>query len=366
MRERFLNLDTLRGIAAILVVWQHSSETFIRNPNIALHGTGLADFISQVDFGRTGVVCFFLISGFVIPYSFSGTENQLRGFAIRRFFRLYPAYWLSLFFAVTLVWLIQGQFLPISTIAANTTMIQGLLGFGNVQELYWTLTVELVFYCLCAQLFSRVLLHKPQVLTLLCWSAVLLFVSLQLLEKSSFPLPQLPVTVTYIPFAIAIMLCGTLIRHCHERKSHYSYASFALIMTFSIPALVMVSHLFGNSLSASPLRFSLPHLIALVIFFAVLLMPFKPWRGLIGLGTISYSIYLFHPIVMRLLNWGLQQPWGDTLSKFPLEVYLLITTLGSVALAFAVYHLLEKPSMQLGRYLSNAPIKESARVKQAG
>ncbi len=67
--NRFASLDALRGLAALLVVWQHSSESFVKLGSVAANGTLLADIAWNVDFGRIGVICFFLISGFVIPSS---------------------------------------------------------------------------------------------------------------------------------------------------------------------------------------------------------------------------------------------------------------------------------------------------------
>ncbi|WP_299588844.1 acyltransferase [uncultured Microbulbifer sp.] len=353
MNSRLLNLDALRGLAAILVVWQHSSEVFIRNASVAQHGTELASFISQVDFGRIGVICFFLISGFVIPFSLSGTRSSLKKFAIRRFFRLYPAYWSSLFIAVGLTWLISDWMYPMATIAANATMLQGLMGVDNVQGLYWTLTVELIFYCLCALIFAKRQLANPMVLLLFCWGGLSFFIGWQLLEKLPITLPELAPSITYIPFCIAVMFCGTLIRHCYVRKANYWYAILAVAATFSIPLMVLFLYFLGKPVTEDPLRFALPHLIALAVFFIVLLLPFKPWRSLVSLGTISYSVYLFHPAVMRGLNWIIQQTWAQPVSAYPVEIYILATTLVSIALSILIYKFIEKPAITLGRRLSS-------------
>ena len=58
--NRFETIDALRGIAALLVIWQHSSETFIRKIGVAQHGTFLADIAKDYDFGRIGIIVFFL------------------------------------------------------------------------------------------------------------------------------------------------------------------------------------------------------------------------------------------------------------------------------------------------------------------
>ncbi|WP_444935105.1 acyltransferase family protein [Microbulbifer sp. JTAC008] len=353
MNTRLLNLDVLRGLAATLVVWQHSSEVFIRNPSIAQHGSALAEFINQLDFGRIGVLCFFLISGFVIPHSLLASNRTLKSFAIRRFFRLYPAYWLSLTAIIGLTWLLADRTFSAPTILANTTMLQGLMGFESVQILYWTLTAELLFYCLCALMFTLRLLGNPRYLLLVCWGALSVFVSMQLLEQSSTPISQLPATTTYLPFAIAVMFCGTLLRYCYETRRGYRYMLWGLVSTFSIPLLVLAMHLLGRSISETPLRFVSSHFIALAIFLVFVLLPPKPIRHLAALGTISYSTYLFHLIVVFLGSWAISQPWGQGLTSISLSTLLVAVTLLSFVLAAAIYWLVERPCMQFGRYLSD-------------
>src|ERR1700744_557017 len=74
-------------MAALLVMLQHS-----------LYQSGLLDrgmlgriIPSEVEFGETGVVAFFLVSGFVIPLSLEKTAS-LRLFWIHRVLRIYPLY----------------------------------------------------------------------------------------------------------------------------------------------------------------------------------------------------------------------------------------------------------------------------------
>ncbi|MFA0813642.1 acyltransferase family protein [Microbulbifer epialgicus] len=352
MSKRLLNLDVLRGLAAILVVWQHSSEVFILTPNIAQQGTELANFISQLDFGRIGVLCFFLISGFVIPHSLLEADRPLKSFAIRRFFRLYPTYWVSLVIAISLAWIFGNQVFTTTTVLANTTMLQGLLGFENVQELYWTLTAELIFYCLCAIMYAQRLLRKPRYLLLACWGGLSLFICLQLLEYSPASLLRLPATIGYIPYGIAVMFCGALLRYCYETNRFHRYAIWALTSTFSIPLLVLGLHFLDNSISSEPSRFALSHLIALGIFLVIAFLPLNPIRHLAALGTISYSIYLFHLAAVYLMKWVISQPWGTVFSGYPLVVYLAVATLASIVLGALVYRFIERPFIRLGHSLS--------------
>ncbi|CAM5339645.1 hypothetical protein SSTU70S_04052 [Stutzerimonas stutzeri] len=79
----------------LLVIWMHTSEVFVPIALPSLQGR-LHDVAYSFDFGRIGVVVFFIISGFVIPASLRGPRGEdCRQFLIRRLFRLYPLCWLS-------------------------------------------------------------------------------------------------------------------------------------------------------------------------------------------------------------------------------------------------------------------------------
>ncbi|AMX03047.1 acyltransferase family protein [Microbulbifer thermotolerans] len=354
MNSRFFNLDALRGIAALLVVWQHSSELFVRNPRIAQHGTALADIASTVDFGRIGVICFFLISGFVIPYSLSETESSLKRFAIRRFFRLYPPYWISLLAAIVFTVFVDNSHLSTGTIVANITMLQGLFGYENIQGLYWTLTIELIFYCLVALLFAMKLLNRPAALLLACLSNLFIFVVWQLAGKFMPQLTNLPSPITYTPFCLAVMFCGALIRHTYINRSDYHYTILGVFTVFSLPLAVLTLGLLGHNLVNNPARFGLSHLIALVVFLGGLLMRKTPPRQFLYLGLISYSVYLFHPIAIKVLDWSIQQQWGLPLANLSLGFYIFITTLFAIAISHLIYQVIERPSIAIGRALTQS------------
>ncbi len=92
---RYAHIDALRAVHVLLVIWMHTSEVFVPVALPSLQGR-LHDVAYSFDFGRIGVVVFFIISGFVIPASLRGPRGEdCRQFLIRRLFRLYPLCWLS-------------------------------------------------------------------------------------------------------------------------------------------------------------------------------------------------------------------------------------------------------------------------------
>ena len=84
--DRLRYIDALRAIAALLVVWLHAASTFaMTSPETAATGRWFTAIPGYIDVGHIGVVVFFLISGFVIPFSILPDRAAPVGsFAIKR------------------------------------------------------------------------------------------------------------------------------------------------------------------------------------------------------------------------------------------------------------------------------------------
>lgn len=128
---RWLYVDSIRGIAALAVVYFHIAEVAYKNnyTNNAVEYFLFNIFSEYFDIGKIAVVMFFAVSGFVIPFSLlKASKAPLRSFAFSRFFRLYPAYWVSIALAVAIIPLVRGDLFTITQILANVTMLQQFLG----------------------------------------------------------------------------------------------------------------------------------------------------------------------------------------------------------------------------------------------
>lgn len=76
-------VEAWRGLAAWLVVYTH-------------YWAGLAESPALLRFAFTGVDLFFVLSGWVFAPYLAGQPLQLPAYALRRFFRIYPTYFLAL------------------------------------------------------------------------------------------------------------------------------------------------------------------------------------------------------------------------------------------------------------------------------
>jgi len=133
-------MDPLRLFAAIWVMNYHY-----------LSGNEAHPLLHWYRFGNLGVQIFFVISGFVIVQSIQG--KTLKEFALGRFLRLFPLFWIlcTLTYLLTIVLPDPTYSIHFSDYLRSMTMLsdafEHLLGPSTlVDSSYWTLTVELIFY----------------------------------------------------------------------------------------------------------------------------------------------------------------------------------------------------------------------------
>ena len=148
---RLRQVDTLRAIAAGMVMWTHFAEML--QPVTARGPAFLYTFPAFLNLGGIGVMIFFAISGFVICRSLDGPRREgARRFLIQRSCRLYPVFWVSML-GGALVWRLQHRRLTWALVAATATMFPSGLGQPYLMRVYWTLEIELAFYVVCLGLF---------------------------------------------------------------------------------------------------------------------------------------------------------------------------------------------------------------------
>ncbi|MCR4523982.1 MULTISPECIES: acyltransferase [Bosea] len=341
--QRYAHLDGLRAIAALGVMVEHLFGDLIRQaPSATGPMSVVARSVSEnLSLGRFGVALFFLISGFVVPFSIAG-ETPLRHFAISRLFRLYPAFWLAL-----VLLMLTGGLPPAATMLANLTMAPPLFGQPWLSPIYWTLFVELVFYGLAALLFATGLLRHI---------GALLVLSLGLIAATALPvqmrvqgIAELP--VQYLGMHLSFLLLGLLLRLCLvERRPGAGLAALALGLAQLASLLVVApfSLARGDNFVMEGLTPVLGAYVAAFAFFLAAIRLERPRSGLLArIGLISYSLYLFHGIVNATVHRAL--PLNGGIGDIGTMLLCVALTL---ALSWLVYRCVERPLIRLGRALS--------------
>jgi peptidoglycan/LPS O-acetylase OafA/YrhL len=348
--QRLRHIDALRGIAALLVLWMHVAERYVTlGGGHAIGGRWLFESAQAVDVGRIGVVAFFLISGFVIPYSIRPDRPAAIGtFLVKRLFRIYPAYWLSVPLGALTTYWIWGRPFGAVDFALNLTLLQDLFGARPAEGLYWTLLVELVFYGLCVGLLLARSLDRPRRLCVL--AIVLGFVHSLAMLMRWLDAPVLDSSLAFWCLNLSFMLCGALYRGCvvegaarHDRVLRLGM--YGLLAYYLIVFPVATASAIGLERNAA-----ISYALGLLLFIGGVSGVRVATRLGDFLGRISYSLYLFHPVVFQaLLWWLLRQPEGAWWRSQHLGAYLLVNAVLTIALAALIHRWIEAPGIRLGQ-----------------
>ncbi|HEY6942111.1 acyltransferase [Dokdonella sp.] len=350
---RLRHIDALRGIAALLVLWRHVADAYVGlGPGVS--GRWLAGIADSIDVGRIGVVAFFLISGYVIPFSIRPERTAPVGtFLIKRFFRIYPAYWLSIplgAFATCWLW---GRPFGVREFLVNLTLLQDFFGVTAAEGLYWTLLVEWAFYLLCVVLLLCGSLGRPRHLLALSIMFTLAY-SVEMFVRWSTGASLIGSKAAFAFLNLSLMLVGTLYRMVVDQAS-----SAGGRLRTALSGLLLW-HLLALPLGATwAIGFegnaTIPYAIGLTLFLLGTSVVRIRSTLTDRLGRISYSIYLFHPVVFMVLLWCLLRlPVESALRSQHLAVYLLVNALLTVVLAAFVHRWVERPGMELGRRCARA------------
>ena len=317
---RIKELDSLRGIAAIMVVFFH----FTYNKPEAQYGFKI---------GTTGVDLFFIISGFVIFMSLNNISSS-RDFIINRISRLYPTYWASVTFTF-LILLVCSKFtgflIQFPIYLKNMTMFQYYLKAPNLDEVYWTMIVEMLFYLGVLIIFQLKLLRYFKLIGLIL--TLIAFMMKYYFSKQGIVviLVGLIPLIEYVPLFFA----GTIFYKIYSKNGN-SYINYGLILI----CFICQNLLFKNSGRARYYITQFDYLLILLIYYSLFIafinnyLSFLVSKVTIFLGKISFALYLTHNIVST----AILLPFF--LSNFKINFWLacLITlTLNLLVAAFITY-----------------------------
>ncbi|RAQ48939.1 acyltransferase [Arthrospira sp. O9.13F] len=359
--QRLWELDVLRGIAALSVVLFHYTSQYS-----TLYGHS-----DQVWFywglGRHGVEFFFIVSGFVILITLERTKSCL-DFIIKRFSRLYPAYWVGIILTFTITAIAQLPDLQVSFSDAllNLTMFQWLFNVPNVDKVYWTLRIEICFYIMMLLIYKLRLLKRVEVVVS-GWLALTLFYSIKTymasrgfefslyenyLEANNYFLMGSSTlnNLDYLSMGIISNLKSIVRELIIIKYAHLFIAGLMIYKVnkqgFSIHRFLIIMICVLAQRFAYPWDNSWSTTIIVASFIVLLYLGtqgYLKWlrlQPLIFLGTISYSLYLIHQnIGYALIRQLYQYGFNPNLS-------IILAIILSIALASAITFMIELPANQ--------------------
>jgi peptidoglycan/LPS O-acetylase OafA/YrhL len=280
--RRLLELDALRGIAAMSVVFFHLGIKYQSESH---------EFFN---FGVTGVDLFFIISGFVILMTLERTKSW-KDFIISRVSRLYPAYWVCVSLTALLI-LIRGKLIPefihdnlLREYLFNLTMFQRWVGVKDLEGPYWTLIVELIFYAVMLAIF---MLRQLKHIELIGAAALIPSVAIQIIGKYNPNMLSFEDTIYQLFRFYPLFLAGIIFYKM--KVDRITLSRYVTIFACLTTQYVLVS---GNrSIYISPQHYGLMLAIygLLFILFVNNSLKFLVNKVTVFLGEISYSLYLVH------------------------------------------------------------------------
>jgi peptidoglycan/LPS O-acetylase OafA/YrhL len=316
--DRILELDALRGIAAIIVLVYHYTTQYQE-----LFGHAVPPPFTMPA-GRYGVQLFFVISGFVIFLTIA-RASSIWDFAANRLSRLYPPYWacIGITFAVMALMPMPGLNVTAGDAIANLTMLQYWLQRPFVDGVYWTLAVELVFYVFVSALHLIGLLRRVE-LWVSIWLA-LIFITQSVVQSG----------VNFSPLVRTTLLL---------EHGHFFFVGVLFYRIKNVGFTALRAALILVCIGAAWHVRDVPHMLSLAAASGLFALFVSGRLGLIAigpllfLGEISYPLYLLHQhigyaIIDRMQKVG-----------FVAEVWLLFPAITTILLATLVNRLVEKPA----------------------
>ena len=327
-RDELKPLTALRFVAALLV--------------FVYHVPFAQPFAHDHALGQAGVGFFFLLSGFILTYTYSGalsTQASVMRFYVARFARVYPAYLISIALALpvvaafgSLAWDKSSPGVRADALVAQVLAVQA---WFPREELYlginspaWSISVEAFFYALfplligsLSRAFAKSGARAVFAMAALTWTCA----------AAVFAIPHhADVWTTYIfpPVRLVDFVVGMLLGMAFLRgyrlpgpATAWEIAAVCAIAA----AVVAIPHVpAGLQYSLWPLPFWAA-LIAIVALRGGAISRLLSHPAFVRLGEISYAFYLVHLSVLMVAEHVLPPPFvsGAALAAAVASAWLL-------------------------------------------
>lgn len=355
-RPELKALTSLRGIAAIFVLWHHFVFVLMGEVGQIIPSWILSKSYLWVDL-------FFILSGFVLAYVYQQTfvsspnASDYRHFIRARFARIYPLHLfiLSLFVIAEIIqWSLiasyqtGAEFLPVSfegehnipSLITNFLLLQTFHWAAYWNQPAWSISAEWLTYLIVPWLIYGCLRFSWRSLYVLF---ILIVGSLAIVEWHFGSLGY-----DYAGWPMLIRCAGEAIlgiiayRAFAENKwQWFANAKWVipvlilnfLLLAFPIPGVIQVPAFFWLVLCAARIPVEAKHLLH-----------FTP---LVYLGKISFSIYLSHWLLLDVLRrsalYFTGKPFAESLNLWQEILVIGLSTLVVLIISSWLYHKIETP-----------------------
>ncbi|WP_236335171.1 acyltransferase family protein [Paenibacillus auburnensis] len=346
--KRLVGLDSLRGIAATMIIFFHV---------LYLGGyaekTILTPVVSKLDIG---VRLFYALSAFSLFYGYEmkiDKNGAIKDFYVGRFFRIAPLFYLCIVFYLFALPLLFNADVAETEILADVTFIFGLLP-GKQESIVWagwSIGVEWIFYFV----FPLIVMLNRSLMNTIIIFVISAFVfyrfgffgnELKKISESAFDLNF---------FNQFMFFSAGIVSYNLYKAIDFNKKSFRLVFPIvSIPFLWlyfftdMINNRFGDVLIAVCFVF-------LILYFSCFPPKIFTNRFFISVGLSSFGLYLIHPIVLILyMQTGfLQRVHFSEHESLSYVLTFILTFILTFLLAYCSYHYYERPLMKFGKSILN-------------
>lgn len=340
-------LTSIRGIAALYVFLFHIHVTYQDN-----------QFFSLFSQGELGVDLFFVLSGYIMAFVYGDTNFKVtnftsfyREFISARIARVYPLHLVSLIFLLVVVMLLPGfkerfklDYFSANTFVTNILLIQnwGITRIGwNVVS--WSISAEWFMYLL----FPIMLYAKRNVR-----NKYFLFAIIFLIIITHYSIIHLFHLDGYGGISLGGMMrvffefsLGFFVFFAKDefQKIFIAFESklgivSALVMLSSIILYNYIWFLFLPAITIlivhlGTIECSVSRLLSMKIF--------------VYLGNISFSLYMWHWIIINIQNWMRDEKLIRVQSDFSIYLSSVVMLIITITVAHYSFLFIEKPTRKL-------------------
>ncbi len=354
-KKYYPHLDTIRGLSFLAVFTFHAYKPFLKKSTI---NDFIRFFLNNLNIG---LEVFFVLSAFLLTilglkeYKKNGNFS-FKNYFIRRALRIWPLYFLLMFFTFIVIKMVAAKMGQQMTLPAPYWYLFFIANYCNTPHVFflkflWTLSVEEQFYLLwglCLLLFQKKLKTMMIVFT-----AVSIVFNIWGAATNQHMYTN---TITYI----FDMMAGAYAAYClHQNngvitwvkslcKKYNTILLYSFLLPFFVGFFVIDSRLVGsaNNLFSVLMRFIFILYTCCIILDQLVnerkTLSLSNNNFLIYTGKISYGLYCFHgfvitfiDIIMQKINWHL-----------PSILYAIILLAVTFLIASLSYRFIEKPFLQ--------------------
>lgn len=335
------NFDFLRVLAALLVLISHCPELF----NYSVFNSDPLNQSIGMGMGRTAVLIFFIISGYLITRSWE-SKKSISKFFISRFLRIYPALIvitiLSVFVLGPLLTTLNTseyfnhhttyKYLENVSAYRMTYYLPGVFEDnplkGSINGSLWTIAYEFTCYLVIALVGVLSILKRKYGIVIILLGLILVDIFFKE-QWNSIVIPVLGIDFKTLTPGLLFFLAGAAY---YKYRSEVPFNLLGVLLSFAILYLLRDTTFY---FSISILVF--PYLVLSIVFMPI------PFLNKVGkYGDFSYGIYLYAFPIQQILALFFYP-------KISGPILILLTLLCLAIFSFLSWNLVEKPAINLGK-----------------